>query len=321
MKKNNKFELFVVIAFIINVLFIYFFRNEELGRFATILSSIILEAFPFILLGTIISSIIQVFVTDETIKKLLPDSMFKGIVVSSLIGFVFPVCECAIIPIARRLIKKGLPVPMAVTFLLSTPITNPIVIFSTYYAFGGDYKYVLLRLMFGMLISILVGLGIHLFVKESVFKTFYVGSLNKEKKNVRFFDSVYEVLKHTSLEFYDIGRFLIFGAVISANINTFVSKSFMNSLGSNNISSILAMMALAFILSICSEADAFIASSFRNIFSRNSILAFLVFGPMLDIKNSIMLFGSFKSKFVYKLIGLTISITFLVFYVASMLGV
>ncbi len=320
MKKNNQLELVAVIAFIINVLLIYFFRNEQMGRFSKILGSIILEAFPFILLGTIISSLIQVFVTDEMIKKAIPDSMFKGILVSSLIGFVFPVCECAIIPIARRLIKKGLPVPMAVTFLLSTPITNPIVIFSTYYAFGGDYKYVLLRLFFGMLISILVGVGIHLFVKETIFKTFYVGVLTQEKKKLGFFGAVYEVFKHTSMEFYDIGRFLIFGAVISANINVFISNKVMNSLASNNASSILAMMALAFILSICSEADAFIASSFRSTFSRNSILAFLVFGPMLDIKNSIMLFGSFKSKFVYKLIGLTISITFVVFYMTSILG-
>jgi len=116
-------------------------------------------------------------------------------------------------------------------------------------------------------------------------------------------DDIKRVLSHTNSELYDVGRFLIAGAFISAVMQVFVPRTVLMSIGNSPLSSILLMMVMAFVLSLCSEADAFIASTFRYQFASSSLLAFLIFGPMIDIKNTLMLAGAFKSKFVIRLVG------------------
>ncbi|OOV50636.1 hypothetical protein B1A67_13200, partial [Clostridium botulinum D/C] len=109
---------------------IIFFKN-----FCTIFTSILLEAIPFILIGSFISSLIQVFVSEEFVTRIIPKNKFLGLLLASLIGIVFPVCECTIVPITKKLIKKGVPLGVAFTFMLSVPIVNPIVLMSTYWSY------------------------------------------------------------------------------------------------------------------------------------------------------------------------------------------
>lgn len=290
--------------------------NNAIQNFSVIFISIVLEALPFIMIGAFISSLIQVYVTESTIAKILPKNKFLGLIAASLVGIVFPLCECAIIPIARRLMKKGVPVYMAVTFMLAVPIVNPIVMLSTYYAFHTKPYMVLLRGGFGVLIAISIGFLISVLQgNKSPIKSGYIEegiacncgydhSYSSQKSKFM------QILHHTNSEVYDIGKLLILGAFLSGIFQTLVSRQVIAMVGKHPVFSIISMMAFAYVLSLCSEADAFIASTFIGQFTTGSIAAFLLFGPMIDIKNTLMLTASFKKSFVLKLILLISTVCF-----------
>lgn len=281
--------------------------NNAIENFSVIFISIVLEALPFIMIGAFVSSLIQVYITESTIARILPKHKLLGLLTASLAGIVFPLCECAIIPIGRRLIKKGVPVYMAVTFMLAVPIVNPVVMLSTFYAFHTRPYMVFIRGGFGILIAIAIGFIVSITEgNKSPVKGTYMeeglacscgcdhsGSINKSK--------VMMILQHTNSEIYDIGKLLILGAFISAFFQTVISRHIIALVGKHPVYSILAMMTFAYILSLCSEADAFIASTFLGQFTVGSIAAFLLLGPMIDIKNTLMLTASFKKSFVIKL--------------------
>lgn len=285
---------------------------ELLATFKIIFLGIILEALPFILLGSLISSMIHQFVSEETIKKCLPQNKVLGVLMASMMGIVFPICECAIVPIVRRLLKKGVPLYIAITFMISVPIINPIVLFSTFVAFKGFPEIVMLRAFMGLAVAWIVGAilsylqveneEVLLPTSSSVLacgcheNTVAISQLTTNMPKRK--NHIHDVLYHTSIEFYEIGKLLIIGALISAIFKSVVPRDFLLTFGENNILSIMAMMGFAFVLSLCSEVDAFVARSFMGIFSTGSVMAFLVLGPMIDIKNYIMLSGTFKKSFV-----------------------
>lgn len=294
--------------------------NIYLQGFTMMFLSILLEAMPFVLLGTLVSSLIHLYLGEETLARLLPRNSLFGLLISSLLGFAFPVCECAIVPIVRGLLRKGVPVGMAVTFMLAVPIVNPVVLASTHYAFGGSAAVAFLRALAGIVIAIFVGeLMGRLFADRN--------PLLKGDRHQHSHDCVHGhpghnhdhapasswreqgilqhllgVLQHTGEELFDIGRYLIIGAGLSAAAQTLVPRQWLLAIGQGELSSILVLMALAFLLSLCSEADAFIARTFVGQFTGGSILAFLVYGPMIDLKNVILLLGSFERRFVLRLV-------------------
>lgn len=285
-------------------------------NFSVIFISIILEAMPFIMLGAFVSALIQVFISENTIARFLPKNKLLGIFAAALSGLIFPVCECAVIPIGRRLIKKGVPLNMAVAFMLAVPIVNPIVLLSTYYAFHAKPSMVLIRGGFGLLIAVSIGLIIGMLEgRRSPLKASYIEyeglcacgyDHTYKKKQSKFM----EIIHHTNSELYDIGKFLILGALISAFFQTVISREYILLVGQHPVYSIAAMMIFAFLISLCSEADAFIASTFAGQFSYGGITAFLLLGPMIDIKNALMLSGSFKKGFIIKLIILIFAMCF-----------
>lgn len=313
--------------------------------FTLILWSILLEALPFVLLGTVISSLIQVFVTEDMILKILPKNNFLRMAVASLFGLVFPVCECAIIPITRGLIKKGLPTGPAIAFMMATPIVNPIVLLSTYNAFPTMPQMVLFRAAGGFIGAIIIGLVVSRFEAKSVLKETQTVSCDcghdhghtqahitcgcghdhehaedgcdhskREKPGM-----VKALLSHTSAELQSVGMYLIVGAIIAASMQMLVPTEVLTGIGGGRVLSIIVMMLLAFVLSLCSEADAFIASTFLLRFSGASVLAFLLTGPMIDIKNTLMMLGSFKKKFVAILILTILLVCFMLALAASFL--
>lgn len=281
---------------------------ETLLQLNTIFISIIIEALPFILIGVLISGIIQIFVSEEFIAKIMPKNPILAILFASLVGSIIPACECGIIPITRRLILKGVPLPASIAFMLTGPIINPVVIFSTYVAFGNSWRMVILRSLVALVCSILVGLALQKTVKQSPLKNHVVEHTHYHS----FKGRIEAMFKHSIDEFFSVGKYLVIGSFIAAAVQTFVKTSTLVSIGHGQASSHLVMMGLAYILSLCSQADAFVAASFRNSFSEGSILAFLVFGPMLDIKNTLMLLSTFKAKFVILLTSLITIIVFLV---------
>ncbi len=332
--------------------------------FSIIFISIVLEAMPFIFLGTLISAIIEVLIPSEWLNEKLKNRKLRYYFVAGLIGIIMPVCECAIIPIMRRLVKKGIPVGVAMTFMLSTPIVNPIVMLSTYYAFSGDWYMVLGRVGLGYIAAIVIGLVMGYWTQgEAILKDkpadhdhdhdhscdhshdhdhshhhqhdhahhhesesdcfcsccghdhqepLTLGPLTRQQK---IKSGLKHILEHLSGEFIEVSQFLMLGAFIAALMQTFIPQSWFLSLGSNPLLAVLIMMVLAFVMSLCSEADAFIASTFRNHFPNGAIMAFLIFGPMMDIKNTLMLAGSFKKGFIVKLIS---SIFVICFFLASL---
>ena len=290
---------------------------EEIGDFASIFTSIVLEAIPFIIIGSFISAIIQIFISEEIIAKLIPDVNILGYFGAALIGLIFPVCECAIIPITRRLIKKGVPIGFGVTFMLAVPIINPVVIMSTYYAFYDKQSMVVIRIVGGFVAAILIGIIVnaleenkHAIILDSVENDNYCDcGCNDIFQNQSKFKAICE---HTNREFLGIMGYLIFGAFISSGFQVLASHGGFNFISDNKILVIIFMMFLGFALSLCSEADAFVGRSFLANYSFSGVAAFLILGPMLDLKNLIMLFGTFKKSFVFKLSLTTISVVFII---------
>jgi len=271
--------------------------SSSLLQMNTIFISILIEALPFILLGVIISGIIQIFVTDEMMAKAIPRNKFGAIVLASVIGALFPACECGIVPITRRLMAKGVPLYAAIPFMLTGPIINPVVLFATFVAFGNDWKIMIERGVVAFLVSLIVGL-----ILAFQFKTPQVkNEIHVHAASKKMSEKIGDALKHTIDEFFSVGNFVIIGGLIAAAMQTYVKTSTLMTLGHGVVSSNVVMMGLSYILSLCSSADAFIASSFRSTFNDSAVIAFLVFGPMFDIKNTLMMLSQFKTKFVFSL--------------------
>ncbi|ARF12997.1 hypothetical protein SporoS204_01680 [Sporosarcina ureae] len=315
-------DIIGILAFLVFVM-LFLYNTEVLEYFGiivpdqwlhvnTIFISILLEAFPFVLLGVFTSAFIQMFVSEETLRKVLPKHAYFGLISAALLGAVLPVCECAIIPVVRRLIKKGMPLHFGVVLMMSAPILNPIVAASTYYAFQQDLSVLYFRMGLGFILSIVIGFIIYrLFGSTNQLRWTKDGLTGAAgiRKSVRT-SKVKQTFYHASDEFFDMGKYLIFGASLASIVNVFLDRTMLAALTSTEAGATGIMMGLAFIMSLCSEADAFVASSFSNQFSTTSLLAFLVFGPLLDLKNTLLYFAYFKTKFVLILMVTITVVTF-----------
>lgn len=277
----------------------------------TIFISILIEALPFVTLGVLISGIIQIFVTEEMIAKIMPKNKVLAVLFATFLGFLFPSCECGIVPIVRRLVSKGVPISAGISFMLTAPIINPVVLFATYIAFGSDWKMAIYRALGAIVVSITVGLLLAYFYKGNPLKeSEHDHHHHHTHEKQSFWRKIRLTLEHAVEEFFSMGKYLIIGSLIAAAVQTYIKTATLVSIGQGQASSSLVMMALSFILSLCSEADAFIASSFRSTFSTGSLLAFLVFGPMVDIKNLMMMLATFKKRLVLFVVS---GVAFIVF--------
>ncbi|WP_127529441.1 permease [Paenibacillus kobensis] len=283
----------------------------------TVFISMVMEAIPFILIGAIISGLIQAFVSDRIIARIMPNNRFLATLLGCFIGLFFPACECGIVPITKRLLYKGVPLPAAISFMLTGPIINPIVLYATFIAFGNTWQMALIRAGSAVVVATVVALALSYMFKTVPLKegTYPVEAAAASdvavvvKPRKAWYLRVYEVMVHAIEEFFASGKFLVLGAFIAASMQIFIPTSTLLHWGGNPVTASLIMIALAFVMSLCSEADAFIASSFRTTFSVGPLSAFLVFGPMIDIKNTLMLLGVFRTKFVAALIALTVICT------------
>jgi uncharacterized protein len=278
----------------------------------TIFLSILIEALPFVLIGVLIAGMIQIFVTEEHIQRWIPKNKVLAIIMSCVIGALFPACECGIVPIVRRLIGKGVPIPAAIGFMLTGPLINPIVIASTYMAFGNDFKIAGLRMGLGFFVALMVALVVGMIFKGNQLKSSIdTKSSNTFTKKESFITKFWSMLTHSIDEFFDMGKYLVMGAFLAAFVQTYMPAKALLEAGSGTLSSLAVMMGLAYVLSLCSEADAFIGASFSRIFPTSAILGFLIFGPMMDLKNTLMMLSVFRVKFVIGVLTLIISVIFI----------
>lgn len=292
---------------------------SKIQAFNTVFLSILIQAFPFILLGVVVSSIIQVFVPGETIVKFFPRKTGVGFIVAVLAGFLFPVCDCAIVPVAARLVKKGVPLHTAVTFMLAAPIVNPLSIASTLYAFPGEPSIAIYRLILGIAIAFTVGITFYFFPEEKNvtldrlrYTSCQCGYCGDNAVPEGFFGRLEAIFRHAGAEFFEVGRFLVIGAFLSSIVQVWVPKDILSGVGGGYIVSLIIMMLSAFVLSVCSTSDAFIARTFVNQFSIGAVMGFMVLGPMIDIKNVLMLLGNFNKRFVIKLVFVIFTLAFII---------
>ncbi|MNW55545.1 putative permease [compost metagenome] len=287
-------------------------NNDYIHVFRTSFLGILLEALPFVLVGAILSSLLHLYVSEEMLGKWIPRNPFIGIVFACLLGLVFPICECGMIPLIRRLIQKGMPVYIAVVFILSGPILNPVVYAATYMAFRLYPEMVYARMGLAFFVAAAIGLMIFFTWRSNPLKLSLSRMDNSPahltEHNSRKWKAIFV---HAADEVFEMGKYLIIGCLLTAGIQSFVARESLTAIGSGPVSSYVFMMGFAFVLSLCSTSDAFVASTFMHSFSSGSLLAFLVFGPMLDFKNLLMLLSVFKTKFVLYLAFLICTVVFI----------
>jgi len=288
-------------------------RVAWMQTYFVIFGSLLIQALPFVLLGALASALIEVFVPVGTLEKLANLPKPLQLPAAGLAGIAFPICECGSVPVARRLAQKGLMPSAAVTFMLAAPVLNPVVIASTFFAYRGRstlWTMVLGRFGLGLLVAVAVGWVVGNRSKEELLRerpddrTIHQVELAcPEAKWRRFF-------VHMGNDFLFMGRYLLLGATVAGLVQTFLPASILTGIAGMPVFNLVVMMALAALLSLCSESDAFVAASFVQ-FGPSAQLAFLVFGPMIDMKLVALYVGTFRRGFV-RMVVITVAATTLV---------
>ncbi len=321
----------VLLAGLLQVTILPFLQSIQfsINTWINVFLGVTLQAIPFLLIGVLLSSAIQILLPQDFLENHFPKSVGMGIVTAVLAGFCLPVCDCASIPLFRGFVKKGVPLCSAVTFMTVAPVVNPVVMLSTYYAFGGSVKMVAYRVSFGIIAAVLIGLTFALrapredIISGQISENFLCScgcTTTSEAANTRR-ERITLFLRHAQAEFFQVGKFLLVGTAVSACFQM-ISTPLFGGLqgGSGRAAAILTMMLMAFAFSLCSTADAVIARSLLGQFPLGSVFGFLVFGPMIDIKNVLMLSSAFSKRFILRLSITAFVICFAVVFVFTNLG-
>jgi uncharacterized membrane protein YraQ (UPF0718 family) len=340
---------------------------NQLNNGFTLFLSLLVEAIPFLLLGVLFSSLLLFFIDERQLVERMPRNPLLGALVGSMIGFLFPVCECGNVPVARRLLMQGVPTPVAIGFLLAAPTINPIVIWATWTAFRDQPEIVVLRVVFSLSIATIVGfvfsfqqdlspmlqpaiarylkfnpppkpeakrrgkisqgkqspttsnllqsgsyiLGGKAGISTRIDNNLIPANTPASSPSKTVGDKLRLLLDNVVQELRELGGVMVLGSAVAAAIQVLAPRELILSLGAGPISSILAMLVLAAVVSICSTVDSFFALSFASTFTSGSLLAFLVFGPMIDIKGVGLMLSIFKPRALFYLFALAGQLTFL----------
>ena len=282
-------------------------RYDVIPAFSLTFLSILFEALPFVLLGALVSGLIEMFVSPQRMLRLIPKSALGQLAAGATIGVFLPVCECGVVVVVRRLLRKGMPLRMALAYLLAAPIVNPVVIVSTFAAFRGKPEWLFMpvaRVGFGVGIAMAVGAWVGRgrfsgWVKVDAGAA--EGNTDDPHAGLSVGGRISAACDHAVGEFLDVGRFLIAGALAAAVMQTLVPRSAVDSVAGHPLLAVGGMMALAVALNLCSEADAFVAAGLLR-FSAVAKLAFLLLGPMFDVKLLVMYGLVFRRPLVRRLV-------------------
>ena len=317
---------------------------DILKNISIIFISIFFESLPFLLLGSIISATIETYVSNETMAKIIPKNKVLGSIVGILLGFFLPACDCAVIPVSKRLLKKGVPINVVISFMLASPIINPVVLLSTYYAFYKTSPNIFWgRLILGIITSLIIGIIMGIIYKK---KDVTINNIEEEhcnchchdeeievdedfidlkkyikdepvKDEVSFKDRIKSIFKHAAFDMFEVVKYLMFGAFLASIVQVLLPRNILIIFNKNKVLSIIVLMLFAYLVSLCSTSDSFVGKSLVSTFAQGSIIAYLLLGPMIDIKNTIVLLGNYKKGFVITLI----SLIFIVIFICSVLVV
>lgn len=310
--------------------------------------SIVLEGLPFVMIGALIGGLIEVFLSRERVTALIPKNDIAAVFVAGLMGILIPVCECAVIPVTRRLLRKGVPFAAAVAYLLAGPIVNPIVASSTAVAYGGDWSIVVVRLLAGYGVAVAVGLVVgEMFPGTKALLASWTAGMAADQHahghdhnhdhgdaescaddtcshghahgdpRAPWYRRVLTAFGHAADDFILIGQFLVIGAFLAGLSQTLISREDFLALGQTPSAAIALMMGLAVLLNLCSEADAFVAASFQSSLPGEpptlpvaAQMAFMVLGPMLDLKLVAMYLTFVRKRALTVMIVLMVTFVF-----------
>ncbi|NJL88675.1 MAG: permease [Coleofasciculaceae cyanobacterium SM2_1_6] len=339
----------------------------KLNNAFTLFLSLLVEAIPFLILGVLLSSLLLLFVDEKKLISALPKNPLLGALAGSCAGFLFPVCECGNVPVARRLLVQGAPAPVAIGFLLAAPTINPIVIWSTWVAFREQPEVVVLRVVFSLTIATVIGFifssqaDMQPLLQPSVTRfmsrpstnsgsrsdqpesqpqtipsqtptllqsgSYILGGGVMQRLDLGLLSSSPVIaatspesalaqklrlfMENSIQELRELGGVLVLGSAIAAFLQVAVPREIIIGLGQGPVLSIIAMMVLAAVVSICSTVDSFFALAFASTFTSGSLLAFLVFGPMVDLKSLGLMLSVFKTRAIIYIFTIAAQLTFL----------
>lgn len=321
----------------------------------SIFLGIIVEATPFLLLGVAVSAVVHVFVSEDALLRFVPRNPLLSLVPALAVGMMMPVCECGNVAVARRFLAKGLPISSCITFLLAAPILNPVALFATYTAFRQlAPNMVWLRGGLAFLVAATVGLlvaqlgggeemlaagirtqrhdhdhgdhmhGVHDHDHHPASRLALgdqIHAHDHHQHGTTLAGKLTSVASEAGSEFMNMAQVLMLGAGLAAATQVFIPRSDITGLGSGIVLAVLAMMSLAFVLSICSTVDAFFALSYGAIFPTPALLAFLVFGPMLGMKTMGLMLTAFRPRVVLAIGAVTAELVFLAALLWNLKGV
>ncbi|MCK5131274.1 MAG: permease [Candidatus Sabulitectum sp.] len=279
------------------------------------LSGIVLEALPFMLIGAIAGGLIEEYLPESAVTK-LRYAKTKAIMIAALAGLVLPVCECAVIPVLYRLLRKGIPPEAALAYMLAGPVVNPVVFTSTLVAYQFNPVVPVLRVIAGYVIAVSVAIIVSRILKGKIVRDDISNPSPCEIKGNKKEPRIIRASRHAAEDILKAGKYFVMGALFAGLLQSAFGRNALLSIASNPVLAIAGMMVLAFLLSICADGDAFVAASFgKAFFPLSSQLAFMLFGPMLDIKLLLM----YKIVFPWKTILVLIPCITVTVFLASLL--
>ena len=263
---------------------------------ATVFVAVCVQALPFLVFGVLVSGLIAAFVSPAALRRMLPGNSTAAIPVAGVAGVAMPGCECASVPVARRLMQQGVAPAVALAFLLAAPAVNPVVLASTAVAFPGEPLMVLARFLGSLLTACAMGwlwvrVGKAEWIAERALRRFE-GCRPAGSRWAVFAES-------TRHDLVEAGGFLVLGGLTSAVFNVLIPAEWMQTLGGQFLLAVLIMAVLAVVLALCSEADAFVAASMSGL-PLIPKLVFLVVGPAVDLKLIAMQSGAFGRAFALR---------------------
>lgn len=287
---------------------------QQIQDFVLTFSSVLWEALPFIVLGALVAGILEELLPQQLITRFMPSTALPAVLIGGALGLIFPMCECGIVVVMRRLLRKGVPLSCCVAYMLAGPILNVVVLLSTYVAFqphGIAGTVIGFRAGLGFLVAVVTGLIVHRVERKqgsaALLKLVALPPSSKStaedgeagnggRKSV--FTRLGNISETALHDFIDITVFLILGAVLAAAAKLYIGTDVIDQVSREQpLLAIPVMMGMAVLMCLCSEADAFVAASFTKM-AVSSKLAFLVLGPMLDLKLLLMYTRVFRPRLI-----------------------
>ena len=283
---------------------------KQVQDFITLSLGVIIEALPFVMLGLFFSIIVRLWLPHDWLLKYLPKQPFLRRALISLLGVFMPVCECGNVPLARGLLAKGLTPAESLTFLLAAPILNPVTIITTQQAFSDDNTVLIARILGGFLIANLIGWIYSSTWQDAMLRPEFIAICKEKKDNSNRLVEALNFFKHETRSMMPA---LVIGAMVAGFIQVVVPRETILLLGNSPAWSVLVMAVLAFVVSICSSVDAFFALAFRGSFTSGSLVSFLTFGPMIDVKMLSLMRTTYRRNIL-------LQVSVLVFLMSMLIG-